>query len=229
VIEAVIFDMDGTLAETEEIHRLAFNQAFADFKLGWSWDVATYRALLKVTGGKERIAHFAAMNGAAVDAGLIADLHGAKTAIYTGIVAKGGVPLRPGVKDFIEAARGRGLRLAIATTTSMPNVEALLGAAMGGRWREIFPIVGAGDMVARKKPAPDVYELVLRELGAAPDHCVAIEDSRNGVQAARAAGIPVIAVRSAYCRDDDLGGAAAELPDCSGLTVSVLDALAPCG
>ena len=118
MIEAVIFDLDGTLAETEEIHRSAFNRAFADFGLEWRWDVPLYRELLKVTGGKERIAHFIATSGGDADPAFVADLHKAKTAIYTGLVASGGVPLRPGVKAFIDAARSRGLALAIATTTS---------------------------------------------------------------------------------------------------------------
>lgn len=227
MIEAVIFDLDGTLAETEEIHRGAFNRAFADFGLEWQWDVPLYRELLKVTGGKERIAHFVATNGGDADPAFIVELHKAKTAIYTGLVASGGVPLRPGVKAFIDAARARGLALAIATTTSAPNIEALLGSALGPHWRDVFPVVGAGDMVARKKPAPDVYDLVLRELALSPESCVAVEDSRNGVLAARAAGVPVIAVRSTYSSGDDLSGAAVELPDCEGLSLDLLAQVTP--
>ncbi|WP_374544985.1 HAD-IA family hydrolase [Rhodoblastus sp.] len=227
MFEAVIFDLDGTLAETEESHRLAFNRAFADFGLDWEWDVPLYRRLLKVTGGKERIAHFVALTGGVADAEFVARLHKAKTDIYTEAVARGGAPLRPGIGEFIAAARARGLSLAIATTTSMPNIEALFGATLGPNWREIFPIVGAGDMVERKKPAPDVYELVLRELGIAPEQCVAVEDSRNGVLAARAAGLPVVAVRSTYSSDDDLSGALVELPDCRGLDLALLERVAP--
>lgn len=227
MIEAVIFDLDGTLAETEEVHRLAFNQAFADFGLDWNWDVALYRQLLKVTGGKERITHFIAGAGGTADPDFVAGLHRAKTDIYTAMAASGGVALRPGIADFVAAARQRGLKLAIATTTSMPNIEALLGATLGPDWREIFPVIGAGDMVARKKPAPDVYELALRELGLPPERCVAIEDSRNGVLAARGADLPVVAVRSTYSSDDELDGAAVELPDCTGLTVELIERIAP--
>lgn len=227
MIETVIFDLDGTLAETEEVHRIAFNRAFIDAELGWEWDVPLYRRLLKVTGGKERITHFIEQTGGVADPASVADLHKAKTAIYTEMVANGRVPLRPGIEAFIKAARESGVALAIATTTSMPNIEALLAAALGPDWRAIFPVVGAGDMVAKKKPASDVYDLVLRELGQPADRCVAVEDSRNGVLAARAAGLPVIAVRSTYSSDDDLAGAAVELPNCEGLSLDLLARLSP--
>ncbi len=226
MIENVIFDVDGVLAETEEVHRRAFNRAFAEFHLPWSWDVALYRDLLRVTGGKERIRHFCAMRGQAVDPELIGELHKRKTEIYTDIVAAGEVELRPGIVDFLEKAQKRGLRLAIATTTSPPNVEALMSATLGADWRTIFPVVAAGDMVARKKPAPDVYLLALEKLGRGAGQCVAVEDSRNGVQAALAAGLRVIAVRSAYCDGDDFFGASAQLADCTELTLDVVDSLA---
>jgi beta-phosphoglucomutase-like phosphatase (HAD superfamily) len=227
VIDCVIFDMDGTLAETEEVHRIAFNRAFADFGLDWNWDVALYRQLLKVTGGKERITHFIEQTGGVADPDFVARLHRAKTDVYTAMVDAGAVPLRPGVIDFIEAARAEGLTLAIATTTSMPNIESLLKSTLGAHWREIFPVVGAGDMVKKKKPAPDVYELALRELGKPAAQCVAIEDSRNGVLSARAAGLPVIAVRSTYSSDDDLSAAAVELPNCEALKLNLLERINP--
>jgi HAD superfamily hydrolase (TIGR01509 family) len=226
-IDTVIFDMDGTLAETEEVHRQAFNRAFADLGLGWNWDVPLYRQLLKVTGGKERITHFITREGGVADPEFVAKLHKAKTDIYTAMVDGGAVPLRPGIREFIEAARARGLTLAIATTTSMPNIDALLTSALGAQWRDIFPVVGAGDMVKKKKPAPDVYELALRELGKPPQQCVAIEDSRNGVLAARGAGLPVIAVRSTFSSDDDLTGAAIELPSCEELRLDLLERITP--
>jgi HAD superfamily hydrolase (TIGR01509 family) len=223
LIDTVIFDVDGTLAETEEVHRRAFNRAFAEFGLGWVWDEALYRDLLRVTGGKERIAHFRTKveSDVAMDSALIAELHHRKTAIYTGMVADGEISLRPGVPAFLEAARSSGVALAIATTTTPANVEALLRAALGANWREIFPVVAAGDMVERKKPAPDVYLLALERLGREADCCIAVEDSRNGVLAAKAAGLRVIGVRSAY-NNDDLSGASLHLPNCQGLSLALL-------
>jgi HAD superfamily hydrolase (TIGR01509 family) len=227
LIQCVIFDVDGTLAETEEIHRRAFNRAFADFGLGWSWDVPLYRELLKVTGGKERVAHYCELEGVeALDSKGIAELHRVKTTIYAAMVNAGEASLRPGISAFIEALLAADRTLAIATTTSIPNIEALLGSALGSNWRDAFPVVAAGDMVARKKPAPDVYLLALEKLGLEPAQCVAIEDSRNGLRSAVAAGLQVIAVRSPYTSGDDLTGAAIELPDCRGLSMSLLDRLA---
>lgn len=228
MISAIIFDVDGTLAETEETHRQAFNVAFEQAGLDWRWDEALYRELLKVTGGKERILHFAETRtdlprGEAER--LAPVLHKAKTAVYTGYVDAGAIPLRPGVADFIKAANSAGITLSIATTTSLPNVTALLGSTLGPTWQELFPVIAAGDMVPKKKPAPDIYHLALERLGLPAAACVAIEDSRNGVLSARGAGLRTIAVRSLYTSDDDVSGAALVLPDCTGLTLELIAAL----
>lgn len=224
-VTAAIFDVDGTLAETEEVHRRAFNRAFADFGLEWRWDERLYRQLLLVTGGKERLAHFLDRNGLTTSVA-IAELHRVKTHYYGEMIADGAAPLRPGVAETLEAARAAGVELAIATTTSAQNVEALLKPALGADWRHIFPKILAGDMVERKKPAPDIYQLALAELKAPPADCVAIEDSRNGVLAARGAGLTVLAVRSTYCRDDDLSDADLVLPDCVRLKSALFALLA---
>lgn len=221
MIAALIFDVDGTLAETEEYHRRAFNLAFSEFGLDWYWDEGTYAALLAITGGKERIRHFAESRAGApepIAERVIAALHRRKTAIYGAYLAAGAIPLRPGMRDFIAAAEGAGLMLAIATTTSLPNVEGLLANAFGSAWRTRFAAVAAGDMVAAKKPAPDVYCFAMARLGLAPEDCLAVEDSRNGVESACAAGLRTLAFRSHYLHADDLTGAdlvldADEMPD----------------
>ena len=227
MIDTLIFDVDGTLAETEEVHRLAFNRAFSDFGLPWVWDEALYLDLLTVTGGKERIGDYVSRfrNEAPVTPETIAALHKRKTELYTRMVAEGEIELRPGIADFLARARERGLTLAIATTTTPANVEALLLATLGADWRRVFPVVAAGDMVSRKKPAPDVYVLALRLLGKAAENCVAFEDSRNGVQSALAAGLRVIAVRSAFS-ESDFTGASVKLDDCAALSLDLLERLA---
>ncbi|MCK1388043.1 HAD family hydrolase [Bradyrhizobium sp. 21] len=216
---ALIFDVDGTLAETEELHRQAFNHAFTRDGLDWQWDRAAYKDLLRVTGGKERIRAYHARLGIApplpdLD---IAELHRIKTAHYAELVETGCCPLRPGVTDLLIAAKARGQRLAIATTTSHGNIDALLSRALGPRWAANFDAIVAGDDVRRKKPAPDVYFEILGRLKLSASDCVAIEDSANGLIAASRANIPVLITRSMFFRDDDFSGARAVLDDLSGL------------
>jgi HAD superfamily hydrolase (TIGR01509 family) len=216
---ALIFDVDGTLAETEELHRQAFNHAFACQGLDWQWDGAVYKDLLRVTGGKERIrAHHERLRIASplsdVD---IAELHRIKTAHYAELVETGCCPLRPGVTDLLIAARARGQRLAIATTTSHGNIDALLSRALGKRWAADFDAIVAGDDVRLKKPAPDVYVEILARLKLDASDCVAIEDSANGLIAASRANIPVLITRSMFFRDDDFSQARVVLDDLSGL------------
>ncbi|KYH03487.1 HAD family hydrolase [Bradyrhizobium sp. DOA1] len=216
---ALIFDVDGTLAETEELHRQAFNHAFARHGLGWEWDRAVYKDLLRVTGGKERMrAHHARLEIAVpLSDADIAELHRIKTAHYAGLIETGCCPLRPGVAELLAAAKARGQRLAIATTTSHANIDALLSQALGPRWTGDFDAVVAGDDVRHKKPAPDVYLEVLARLRLDAPDCVAIEDSANGLIAASRANIPVLITRSLYFRDDDFSDARAVLDDLSGL------------
>jgi HAD superfamily hydrolase (TIGR01509 family) len=205
--EALIFDVDGTLAETEELHRRAFNETFAAHGLGWHWTEADYTRLLKVTGGKERIAAHAAAIGTDPASLGIAALHRDKTARYSALMAAGEITLRPGVQALIDEARASGLRLAIATTTSRPNVEALAQAVWGKAADAVFDVIACGDEVAAKKPAPDIYVLALDRLGLPPGRALAFEDSRNGLLSARGAGLTVIVTPSAYTGDEDFTGA----------------------
>lgn len=216
-LRAIIFDVDGTLAETEEAHRIAFNQAFAERGLPWEWDCPLYKRLLRTSGGKERIRAFVEAEardhlGPGLD-DLVAALHRRKTELYTQAVAAGGVPLRPGIAAVIAQARAAGLRLAIATTTTRANVEALMDGATGGAARSWFEVVACADDAPVKKPDPQVYRFVLDRMGLEAGECLAVEDSRNGVRAALAAGIPVVVTRSAYTDDDDVTGALAVWPD----------------
>lgn len=207
MVRALVFDVDGTLAETEEVHRQAFNETFAAHGLDWHWSREDYRILLKVTGGKERMAAHRAAVGHGPEDAVIARLHKEKTERYGAIIAAGGLSLRPGVADLIEAARASGLALAVATTTNRPNVEALARAVWGCPAGEVFDVIAAGDEVAAKKPAPDVFNLALDRLGLPASEALAFEDSRNGVLSARAAGLRVIVTPSLYTAGDDLSEA----------------------
>jgi HAD superfamily hydrolase (TIGR01509 family) len=213
--KALIFDVDGTLADTErDGHRPAFNAAFAEAGLDWVWDVARYGDLLKVTGGKERIATYIEEEGITLDpaldaAGFIADLHRAKTRHYLAMLEAGAIPLRPGVLRLLREARDAGVRLAIATTTTPENVHVLLDHAGEPGLRAWFEVIAAGDVVPRKKPAPDIFQLALSELGLAAADCVAVEDSENGVRSALGAELRALLVTlNDYTRDqpmDDAG------------------------
>lgn len=228
-LEALILDVDGTLAETEEHHRRAFNRAFAEAGLDWCWEEVLYRDLLKMTGGRERILHFMAEHLQRMPADAVENakrLHARKTQIYLDDLRDEGIPLRPGMLALITEAHAAGVRLAIATTTSVPNVEGLLAKALGPRWRELFPVVIAGDMVATKKPAPDVYLAALAALGCSASACLALEDSAHGLASASAAGLRVFGYRSAYLPFDDLSMAiqvfdAGEIPTLTDMKAAV--------
>lgn len=212
-LKALIFDVDGTLAETEEVHRQAFNETFAAQGLDWHWSKEDYRTLLRTTGGKERMVKQREDLGSGPSDAQIADLHKAKTQRYVEIIASGQVSLLPGVAELISRARSAGLRLAIATTTSRANVEALIAATLRKPAGEIFEVIAAGDDVAQKKPAPDVYLLALQGLGLPPAACLAFEDSRPGLAAAKAAGLRVVLTPSEYTRGDDFSAADWLIPD----------------
>jgi HAD superfamily hydrolase (TIGR01509 family) len=221
-IKAIIFDVDGTLADTEDGHRKSFNKAFAESGLDWNWDVALYDKLLKVTGGKERIKYF-------VDSfltgftkpddyeGFVKKLHAVKTLHYTNMLGEGHIPLRPGIKQFIHDAHAAGITLAIATTTTPQNVSALLEVGLGKDWEKYFAANGCGDIVPHKKPAPDIYIWVLDKLKLAPSDCIALEDSYNGLHSALAAGIKTYVTTNPYTHKQDFTGAAGVFDDLSNL------------
>lgn len=204
MIRAIVFDVDGTMAETEELHRRAFNEAFAEQGSGWVWDRPTYARLLATTGGRERITVHASSLGITVDA---ASIHRRKTEIYNQLIREGGIELRPGVAALIAHARALGLRLAIGTTTSRPNVVSLLDVTLGAGSANWFSSIRTGEDVAAKKPDPEVYRLVLADLGLKGAECLCIEDSRNGLLAALAAGMPTVVTPSLYSTGEDFSGA----------------------
>lgn len=212
-LKAVIFDVDGTLAETErDGHRQAFNRAFADAGLDWHWDEQLYGQLLAVTGGKERIQYylenFHLQCGFAGDhSEMIAKLHADKTRHYVELLETQAIELRPGVKRLMGELRSAGIRLAIATTTTPENVTALIKTTLGEQALNWFDCIAAGDIVPAKKPAPDIFNYCLQQLQLDADECLAIEDSANGLLASSGAGITTLITVNAYTTDEDFAQA----------------------
>jgi len=193
-LQALIFDVDGTLADTEEAHRQAFNAAFIELELWWDWGPQLYAQLLGVSGGKERIAQYIeSLRTTPAERARLRPLaslvHDTKTRIYKELLENFKLPLRPGVAQLIHDARAADIKLAIASTTTPANVEALVSAALGRGAMGWFTTIAAGDMVANKKPAPDIYRLALQGLRLPAEQCVAFEDSANGLRSARAAAM----------------------------------------
>ncbi len=206
MIHALIWDVDGTLAETErDGHRVAFNLAFEEFGLRWRWSETRYGELLQVAGGRERLLTDMDTQPDAppIDAraALATALHGSKNAHYARLVARGGIGLRPGVFDLMGDCAAQGMPMAIATTTSRSNVEALCEATLGRDGLRRFAAIVCAEDAPTKKPDPLVYRLCLARLGLRAQQVLAIEDSPAGVAACNAAGVPVIVTRSHYFAD----------------------------
>ncbi len=206
---ALILDCDGVIADTErDLHLPAFNQAFAEAGLDLHWSDAEYASLLRIAGGKERMA--AALPDS--DRGLVEALHQRKAEILEQNLTGHGIRARPGVVRLIREADTAGWGLAVASTSSERSVRAVLAHAVGTELAGKLSIL-AGDVVATKKPDPAIYELAIARLGVRTSDAIAIEDSRNGLLAAVAAGLVTVITVSTYTSNEDFSEAALVLSD----------------
>jgi len=210
-IKAIFFDQDGVIVDTErDGHRVAFNEAFKEFGYDFRWDVDQYHRLLQVAGGKERMRHYFQAKGLfsdlspAEEDALIIKLHKRKTEIFVSLIESGKLPLRTGIKRLMQEAMAGGLKLGVCTTADQRAANAIAGGLLADIE---FEFILAGDIVSRKKPDPEIYLLALEKTGLPPEAGLVIEDSRNGVLAAKQAGLQVLATTSIYTENEDLGAA----------------------
>lgn len=211
-LKALIFDVDGTLANTERYgHLRAFNLAFSQFKLDWVWSGDLYHKLLKITGGQLRLKHYLKeykpeFQHPDLD-GFVAEIHALKSKIYRRLINQGAVPLRLGVARLFGEAKAAGLRLAIATTTTRANVDALLINTLGRESLDWFELIAAGDCVPNLKPAGDIYHYVLDKMNLKPQQAIAFEDSDNGIRAATKAHLKTLITVNEYTKTHNFDNA----------------------
>ena len=230
-MKALVFDCDGVLVDTErDGHRIAFNRAFAELGVDAEWDVARYAELLKIAGGKERMRHY--FDGRGWPTGsddrdeFIGRLHKTKTDLFMRIVESGQLPLRSGVQRLIDEAIDAGVALAVCSTSNERAVNLILEKMLGTERKTKFSAILAGDVVSKKKPDPEIYELVKQRLGVCGEEVVVVEDSRNGLLAATGAGMHCLVTTTAYTAEEGFAEAdrvVAELGDApDGVTLESL-------
>jgi len=210
-IKAVFFDQDGVIIDTErDGHRVAFNMTFKEYGYDFEWGVDYYHELLQVAGGKERMKHHLQTKGFGKDVKmedvdeLIKSMHKRKTAIFVELIESGKLPLRPGIHRFMQEVVDAGLIIGVCTTSN----ERAANAVANNILSDIpFKFVLAGDIVSKKKPDPEIYNLALSKTGVKPEECLVIEDSHNGVKAAKAAEVHIVATTNVYTEKEDLGDA----------------------
>jgi HAD superfamily hydrolase (TIGR01509 family) len=211
-LKAIIFDCDGVIVDTErDGHRVAFNRAFKAKGLSISWDVELYGRLLEIAGGKERMVHYFDNNGwprfvQDKDA-FIKELHKLKTDLFMQIIESGELPLRPGVARIIDEAIAENIKLAVCSTSNERAVNLIIEKLLGSARKQHFDLILAGDVVSKKKPDPEIYNLALQKLDLMPTECVVVEDSRNGLLAAKAAGTFCVITTNGYTQNEDFADA----------------------
>jgi HAD superfamily hydrolase (TIGR01509 family) len=207
-IKAVIFDQDGVIIDTErDGHRVSFNMAFEEFRINVHWSVPEYHKMLQVSGGKERMRHQLHTKGFGKEVlldeedALIKALHKRKTDIFIEMIESRQLPLRPGIHRMMREVNQRQLTLGVCTTSAERAAQAVVNNVLNDIR---FDFVLAGDVVKKKKPDPEIYLLALAKSGHKPEECIVFEDSSVGIQAAKNAGMNVVATVNEYTRNEDL-------------------------
>ena len=207
-LEGIIFDVDGTIADTEDIHRQAFNKAFSEYNLNWHWSREKYHELLFISGGKERIRKcLTEDNTINIDNSFIKELHKCKSEYYRSMLISADIKLRPGIKRLITEAKNLNIKLGIATNSSGANLTTLIKKNLDTQPEQLFNTIVTSDIALEKKPSPEIYHHALLNLNLSAENCVAIEDTANGNISALTAGLRTIITTHAYTKDSDFNGA----------------------
>ena len=230
-MEALIFDCDGVLVDTErDGHRVAFNMAFAYKGINVIWSIEDYKEMVKVSGGKERMVHYFDKKGWPANftdrEELIISLHREKTEFFMNLIESGALSLRPGVKRIVDEAIGHNIKLAVCSTSNEKSVNLIVRLLLGDQRRSNFQAILAGDIVTRKKPDPEIYNLLAEKLSINPKNCIVIEDSRNGLMAAKSAGFNCLITTNGYTAEEDFTEAdliVSELGDHPNIQITVED------
>ena len=207
-IKAAFFDQDGVIIDTErDGHRVSFNMTFKEFGFTDEWDVDYYHELLQIAGGKERMKHHWKTKGFSrplteeeID-NLVKEMHKRKTAIFVELIESGKLPLRPGIRRFMKELMEAGIQIGVCTTSNEQAAKAITEKILSDIK---FDIVLAGDVVKNKKPDPEIYNMALSRLGLQPEECFVVEDSKNGVKAAKAACMKTIVTTNGYTEKEDV-------------------------
>ena len=207
-IKAIFFDQDGVIVDTErDGHRVAFNETFRSFNYKFQWSVEEYHELLQIAGGKERMAHYLHTKGfnksvsPSEEEQLIKEMHKVKTEKFIELIESGKLPLRPGIKRLMKEANQAGVFIGVCTTSDEKAAKAIAKLYLSDIH---FGVFLAGDVVSKKKPDPEIYLLAMRKTGLKPENCVVIEDSKNGLMAAKGAKMNVIVTTNPYTEKEDL-------------------------
>lgn len=211
-LKGIIFDVDGTIADTEEIHRQAFNHTFKEYDMDWHWPEDDYREILLISGGKERFRKYLSedeelKNKIDNHEDFVQELHKSKSEHYRKLLKSDAIKFRPGVIRLINEAREQGIQIGVATSSSMANLRTLFKEILNIEPNELFNSIVTSDTVQDKKPSPAAYQCVLAGLGLSADNCIAIEDTQNGNLAALGAGLKTIITTHSYTIDNDFTGA----------------------
>jgi len=212
LLSAVLFDVDGTIAETEDFHRKSFNESFREFNLDWFWDEAMYKELINIGGGKERIEHYIKrawpeMLDYKNLTKYINSIHKVKNEVFEDYILESEIKPRPGVIRLIKELKENNIRIAIVSSNSEKNLHILFKQGLNINPKKTFDLIAHGECTKNKRPSPEIYEWVLEKLRLPPQSCVAIEDSPRGVESAKNANLNILATPSIFTKDEDFSDA----------------------